>query len=186
MSMKRALVVPQQLSIVVCFGSHCEFPRNAYHLTPGNALAQSWCKTDMTSHLITRRQFVKSAGAFAGSAGAAALTGCAGIPGRTRKKIDIRIEDISFDYDEHVFRAPVGFAGAVVDRATMITVRCDVTTAGGRVARGFGSMPFNHTFSFPSQKLTKETKNDAMNALAAELARATGSHREFGHPLEIN
>ena len=66
----------------------------------------------------------------------------------------------------------------------MVTVKCSVRTAGGKVASGFGSIPFNHTFSFPSQKMTNETKNDAMKALAAELAKVTGSHQEFGHPIE--
>jgi L-alanine-DL-glutamate epimerase-like enolase superfamily enzyme len=136
---------------------------------------------------ITRRNFVKSAGIFAGSAVTAGLAGCTGIvTGASRKKSDIRIARISFGYDEHVFRAPVGFAGAVVDRATMVTVRCSVRTAGGKVASGFGSMPFNHTFSFPSKKLTSETKNDAMKALAAELAKVTGGYGEFAHPIEIN
>jgi L-alanine-DL-glutamate epimerase-like enolase superfamily enzyme len=98
----------------------------------------------------------------------------------------IRIEHISFGYDEHIFRAPVGFAGATVSRATMVTVRCSVRTAEGKVASGFGSMPFNHTFSFPSKTLSNEIKNDAMKALATELAKVTGSYREWGHPLDIN
>src|SRR5213596_3523053 len=137
--------------------------------------------------MITRRKFVKNAGALAGGVVAARLTGGIGIlSAASRKKSDIRIDHVSFGYDEYVFRAPVGFAGAVVDRATMVTVRCSVRTAGGKVAGGFGSIPFNHTFSFPSKKMTNETKNDAMKALAAELARVTGGYQEFAHPIEIN
>ncbi len=137
--------------------------------------------------MITRRKFVKNAGAVASGIFASSLTGCRGIvSAASRKKSDIRIDHISFGYDEDIFRAPVGFAGAVVDRDTRVTVRCSVRTAGGKVASGFGSMPFNHTFSFPSKKLTNETKNDEMKALAAELAKVTGSHQEFGHPIEIN
>src|SRR3989442_7346840 len=145
-------------------------------------------KANMTkTNMITRRKFVKSAGAIAGGVVAASLTGGIGVlSAASRKKSDIRIDHISFGYDEYVFRAPVGFAGAVVDRATMVTVRCSVRTAGGKVASGFGSMPFNHTFSFPSKKLSNETKNDAMKALAAELANVTGEYQEFGHPLDIN
>jgi L-alanine-DL-glutamate epimerase-like enolase superfamily enzyme len=136
---------------------------------------------------ISRRTFAKGLGAGAGGAVALGFAGCAGIlSGTSRKKSDIRIDHISIDYEEHLFRAPVGFAGAVVDRATMVTVRCEVRTAGGKVARGFGSMPFNHTFSFPSKRLTNEAKNNAMKALAAEIAKVTGSHEEFGHPIEIN
>src|SRR3989454_7952999 len=139
------------------------------------------------THMTKRRKFLKNAGALAGGIVAASLTGCTGIlSAGSRKKSDIRIDHISFGYDEYIFRAPVGFAGAVVDRATMVTVRCSVRTAGGKVASGFGSMPFNHTFSFPSKKMTNETKNEAMKALAAEIANVTGEYQEFGHPLDIN
>jgi L-alanine-DL-glutamate epimerase-like enolase superfamily enzyme len=136
---------------------------------------------------ITRRRFVKSAGALAsGMVAAGLMGGAAMVSGASRKKTDIRLENISFGYDEHIFRAPVGFAGAVVNRATMVTVRCSVRAAGGKVAGGFGSMPFNHTFSFPSKKLSDETKNNAMKALASELAQATGDYPEYAHPLDIN
>src|SRR5881394_557295 len=137
--------------------------------------------------MIARRKFLKSVGAFVGSCVGAGLSGRVGLlSAASRKKSDIRIDHISFGYDEYIFRAPVGFAGAVVDRATMVTVRCSVRTAGGKDASGFGSIPFNHTFSFPSKKLTNEAKNDAMKALATELAKVTGSHQEFAHPIEIN
>jgi L-alanine-DL-glutamate epimerase-like enolase superfamily enzyme len=142
--------------------------------------------TRMTSK-STRRGFVKGTGAFTVGILASSWAGCAKVvTGVGRKKSDIRIEHISFGYDEHLFRAPVGFAGAVVNRATIVTVRCSVRTAGGKVANGFGSMPFNHTFSFPSKTLSNETKNEAMKALAAELARVTGGNQEFGHPLDLN
>src|SRR5438034_5341417 len=137
--------------------------------------------------MITRRHFVQNGGVFIGAIASGTLTGCCSVfSGAGKKASDIRIEHISFGYDEHVFRAPVGFAGAVVNRATMVTVRCSVRTAGGKFAKGFGSMPFNHTFSFPSKTLSNETKNEAMKALAAELARVPGSYEEFGHPLDIN
>ena len=134
---------------------------------------------------LTRRTFVKGASAFVSGILASNSTCCAAIAAG-RKNSDVRINHISFGYDEHVFRAPVGFAGAVVNRATMVTVRCSVRTAGGRVANGFGSMPFNHTFSFPSKRLSDDTKNEAMKALAVELAKVTAEYQEFGHPLDIN
>jgi hypothetical protein len=135
----------------------------------------------------TRRHFLKSGGALAVSVlGSSMARYAEGASGGRRKKSDIRIEHISFDYNEYVFRAPVGFAQAVVNRATMVTVKCSVSTARGKFARGFGSMPFNHTFSFPSKTLSSEVKNDAMKALASELSKVTADYREFGHPLEIN
>src|SRR6185503_18018678 len=137
--------------------------------------------------MITRRTFLRSSGTLVGGVVVASLTGGINIlSAASRKKSDIRVDQFSFGYDEDIFRAPVGFAGAVVDRATRVTVRCSVHTAGGKVASGFGSMPFNHTFSFPSKKLTNESKNDAMKALASEIAKVTGSYSEFAHPIEIN
>jgi L-alanine-DL-glutamate epimerase-like enolase superfamily enzyme len=136
--------------------------------------------------MITRRKFVKKAGALAGGVVAASLTGSNVLSAAGRKKSDIRIENISFGYDEHIFRAPVGFAGALADRASIVTVKCSVRTAEGKVASGFGTIPFNHIFSFPSKRMTNETKNDAMKALSAELAKVTGAYREFAHPIEIN
>src|ERR1041385_328151 len=137
--------------------------------------------------MFTRRKFVKKGAALASGVVAASLTRGLGIlSAASRKNSDIRIDRVSFGYDEHVFRAPVGFAGAVVDRATMVTVRCSVHTAGGKAAHGFGLMPFNHTFSFPSKTLSAEVKNGAMKALAAELAKVTGAYGDWGHPFEIN
>jgi L-alanine-DL-glutamate epimerase-like enolase superfamily enzyme len=125
----------------------------------------------------TRRHFVRNV---------VALTAGILVSGASRRKTDVRIEHISHSYDEHVFRAPVGFAGAVVSRATMVTVRCAVRTVGGKIAAGFGSMPFNHTFSFPSKKLSGESKNDAMKALAAEITKVISGYSEYAHPLDID
>jgi L-alanine-DL-glutamate epimerase-like enolase superfamily enzyme len=139
------------------------------------------------TRVMTRRKFVKRVAALSAGVVPAALSGCTGIlPADRRKKSDIRIEDISLQYDEQVYRAPVGFAGAVMDRATLVTVRCSVRTAAGKVAHGFGIIPFNHTFSFPSKQMSPEAKNEAMKALALELAKVTGGYREFGHPIDIN
>ena len=137
--------------------------------------------------MTTRRKFLKTAGALASGAVAGNWTGCIGVSsGDGRKKSDVRIEQITHSYDEHIFRAPVGFAGALADRASIVTVECSVRTEGGKVASGFGTMPFNHIFSFPSKKMTNETKNNAMKALALEIAKLTGDYKEFGHPLDIN
>src|SRR5262245_53307064 len=132
------------------------------------------------SRKTPRRHFLQHAGALAAGIFASNLAGCAGIvAGAGRKKTDIRIEQISFGYEEHLFRAPVGFAGAVVNRATMVTVKCSVRTGAGKMANGFGAMPFNHTFSFPSKTLSNETKNEAMKALANELAKVTGAYPKW-------
>ena len=62
------------------------------------------------TNMITRRKFVQNAGALAGGVVAASLGGIGILSAASRKKSDIRIDSISFGYDEYVFRAPVGFA----------------------------------------------------------------------------
>src|SRR5262245_61570242 len=101
---------------------------------------------------ITRRKFVVGAAALAGGIGAGAI--CLA----TRKKpSDVRIEQVSYRYEEHAFRTPFRFARAVVNRQTVLTVDCTVRTASGKVASGFGMLPLNYTFSFPSERLSAES-----------------------------
>src|SRR3954447_19674147 len=74
-----------------------------------------------TKKRFSRRQFViGTASGFAGSLAA----GCViERPGHTRKRsMDIRVTDVSYRFDEYLYRAPVKFAGAIMDRATVITV----------------------------------------------------------------
>src|SRR5262249_36674673 len=78
------------------------------------------------------------------------------------------------------------FAGTVVDRQTMLTVNCTVRTAAGNEAKGFGTLPLNYTFTFPSKTLSPDARLGAMKALAGEIAKVTRAHREFGHPIDLN
>src|SRR5689334_20870431 len=117
----------------------------------------------------TRRCFVKGAAAVAGGLRGSGPARGVEILSPTRKRSDARIERISCSYEEHVFRAPLKFARTVVNRATLLTVDCTVRTRAGRVAAGFGMMPLNYTFSFPSRKLSEEARLGAMKALAAEI-----------------
>jgi L-alanine-DL-glutamate epimerase-like enolase superfamily enzyme len=135
---------------------------------------------------ITRREFVRSAVAVAGGLCAATVSAGAVIRPARRKKTDVRVERISYGYEEHVFRAPLKFARAVVDRETLLTVKCTVRTAAGKVAEGFGILPLNYVFSFPSKKLSAKARLGAMKALAAEVAKVTEKHTEFAHPIDIN
>src|SRR5262249_20917456 len=134
---------------------------------------------------LTRRGFVESTAAVVGGLGAAALCG-AGRAAATARKTDVRIERISLKYEEHVFRVPLKFALTVVDRATILTVTCTVRTAAGKVATGFGTLPLNYVFTFPSKKLSPDVRLGAMKALAEEIAKVTGAYQEFAHPIDIN
>src|SRR5207244_4066781 len=134
----------------------------------------------------TRRRVVKSAAAIAGGICTAGLSSGTAILSASTKKSDVRIERISYSYEEHIFRAPLKFARTVVDRATLITVQCMVRTASGKVATGFGTLPLNYTFSYPSKKLSADARLGAMKALTEEIAKVTGGYKEFAHPIDIN
>src|SRR5262245_21375363 len=129
----------------------------------------------------TRRTFVKAAAAVA-----AGLSGCAKTPTAPGEKKDVRIESVSCGYEEFAFRTPLKFALAVVNRQTMLTVNCTVRTAAGKVATGFGTLPLNYIFTFPSRKLSEQARLGAMKALAEELVKVTGEYKEYGHPIDAN
>jgi L-alanine-DL-glutamate epimerase-like enolase superfamily enzyme len=134
----------------------------------------------------TRRSFIGSAAAIAAGLCTPGPSRGVEIRSTTPKKSDARIEHISCRWEEQVFRALLKFARTVVDRATLLTVHCTVRTRAGRVANGFGMMPLNYTFSFPSRNLSEEVRLRAMKVLAAEVAKITGAYQEFGHPIDIN
>src|SRR5262249_49934430 len=84
------------------------------------------------------------------------------------------------------FRSPLKFARTVVTRATLLTVNCTVRTRAGQVGEGFGTMPLYYAFSYPSKKVPEQDRLAAMKKLAEEIAKVTGSYKEYGHPIEIN
>ena len=102
------------------------------------------------------------------------------------KPTDIRIEDVSYSFEDHLYRAPYKFGGRLVDRVTLLNVTCIVRTVRGRVAKGFGSMPLGNQWSFPSRVMSYDNTLDAMKTLAARVNKVTAVYREFGHPLDIN
>ncbi|MGE5645855.1 MAG: enolase C-terminal domain-like protein [Acidobacteriota bacterium] len=122
---------------------------------------------------MSRRKFL---------AGAAALPALA----RSARSTDIRIEDVSLDYEDFRYRRPMKFGGNVVDRVTLLNVYCTVRSASGKTARGFGSMPMGNVWSFPSHKLSYDQTLAAMKALAGQIETITRKYGEPGHPVEIN
>jgi L-alanine-DL-glutamate epimerase-like enolase superfamily enzyme len=133
-----------------------------------------------------RRRFLRSAVVAAGAICTAGLARGATVRSRRANHGDIRIEDIDLRYEEFVFRMPLKFARAVVDRQTMLTAHCTVRTAAGKEAEGFGTLPLNYTFTFPSRKLSPDARQGAMKALAEQIAKVTRSYCGFAHPIDIN
>jgi L-alanine-DL-glutamate epimerase-like enolase superfamily enzyme len=104
----------------------------------------------------------------------------------TGRPTHIRIERISFDYEDFRYRTPIKFGGMVVDRVTLLNVHCVVRAASGRTARGFGSMPLGNVWAFPSRLMSYQTTLGAMKALAGRIAKLTAACQEPGHPIDIN
>jgi L-alanine-DL-glutamate epimerase-like enolase superfamily enzyme len=99
---------------------------------------------------------------------------------------DIRIDDVSYDYEEFHYRTPYKFAGKEVDRATILNVRCVVHVTSGRSAHGFGSMPMGNVWSFPSERMSYDKTLGAMKALAERVRNISADFKEAGHPIDIN
>ena len=97
---------------------------------------------------------------------------------------DIRIDDVSYDYEDYRYRAPYKFGGREADRVTLLNVRCAVRTASGRSARGFGSMTMGNVWAFP--QLPYDTTLGAMKALAERIRKITADFKQPGHPIDIN
>ena len=102
------------------------------------------------------------------------------------KQTAIRVDEVSFSFEDIKYRAPYKFGGVAVDRATLINVNCQVRTRSGKVAKGFGSMPLGNVWSFPSRTLPYDKTLDAMKELAKRLGPLAASYKEYGHPIDIN
>lgn len=98
---------------------------------------------------------------------------------------DIHIEEVTYSYEDFLYRTPIKFGGVAVDRATLLNVQCGVRTVGGGTARGFGSMPLGNVWSFPSRVLSYDTTLGAMKGLAERIAQITAGYRQAGHPIDL-
>jgi hypothetical protein len=102
------------------------------------------------------------------------------------KATDVRIEELSHEYEDFLYRTPLKFGGNIVDRVTLLNVHCTVRTRNGKVARGFGSMPLGNVWSFPSKTLSYDDTLGAMKTLASRIQKLTADYDGTGHPIDIN
>ncbi len=119
------------------------------------------------------------------------LGGCVALPltfriGRAASPTEIRIEHISYSYQDYIYRVPIKFGGSVLDRATIINVNATVRTLDGKVTKGFGSMPMGNVWSFPSHTLKYDQTLAIMKQLADRISKITAGYQEAGHPIDIN
>jgi L-alanine-DL-glutamate epimerase-like enolase superfamily enzyme len=101
------------------------------------------------------------------------------------KSTDISIHDVSFDYEDFDYRAPLKFGGVAIDRVTILNVNTVVEGNNGRSSRGFGSMPLGNVWSYPSKVLGYDDTLRAMKTLTERIARIASDCKESGHPIDL-
>jgi L-alanine-DL-glutamate epimerase-like enolase superfamily enzyme len=101
------------------------------------------------------------------------------------KSTNIRIEEVSYTYEDFRYRTPIKFGGVALDRVTVLNVEITVRTAAGKASRGFGSMPLGNVWSFPSKTLTYDQTIGAMKAVVERVASINRSCKEVGHPIDL-
>ena len=97
----------------------------------------------------------------------------------------LRIDDVAFTFEDHLYRTPIKFGGVALDRVTLLNVEIAVRTDSGRRARGFGSMPLGNVWSFPSKTLGYAQTLAAMKAVVARVADVYRRCTESGHPIDL-
>jgi L-alanine-DL-glutamate epimerase-like enolase superfamily enzyme len=100
------------------------------------------------------------------------------------ERVTLQLRDVRLAFEDIRYRAPIKFGGVVLDRATLLNVECDLESASGRRATGFGSMPLGNVWAWPSKALTYEDTLSAMKRLAADVANLYRSSGEIVHPIE--
>ncbi len=97
---------------------------------------------------------------------------------------DMRIVDADCSFEPIHFRAPLKFGGRVVDHSYCMNVRVAAETRDGRRAEGFGSMPVGNVWAWPTDRLSGDETESAMQTFARRVT-ALAVDSAAGHPIEI-
>lgn len=135
---------------------------------------------------ISRRDFLRSTAALSMASFWGTVCFKPGLLARSSRIRGIQVSEISLDYENYLYRTPIKFGGTVLDRVTLLNVRCVVRNREGKTAQGFGSMPMGNIWSFPSKTMSYEVTLGAMKSLAGQIAEISRQCREYGHPIELN
>lgn len=98
---------------------------------------------------------------------------------------DVRIKDVTFGYEDYLYRTPIKFGGVALDRVTLLNVEMAVETQAGKVARGFGSMPLGNVWAWPTKALTYNETLAAMKKAAKLICECYRQFPNSGHPVLI-
>ncbi|MDA1191763.1 MAG: mandelate racemase/muconate lactonizing enzyme family protein [Candidatus Poribacteria bacterium] len=99
---------------------------------------------------------------------------------------DIRILDVSYDFETHQYRTPLKFGGVPTDRCVLFNARVRVQTRDGKEAEGFGSMPLGNAWAFPPRYVPFDQSLDAMKRLAVLAADKARECNLTAHPLDLS
>ena len=100
------------------------------------------------------------------------------------KGTDIRIREVSFDFEQHQYRTPLKFGGVPTDHCILFNVRMVVETRAQKIGHGFGSMPLGNVWAFPPRYVPFEQSLSAMKQLAEQSVAKTREHHLIAHPLD--
>lgn len=101
------------------------------------------------------------------------------------KSTDIRVVDAVLTTEDFPFRTPLKFGGRVLDRHRLINVQVTVENGQGHHAIGLGSMPIGNVWAWPSDKVSPDQAEKAMEAFAERIVRLTDAMDDYEHPIDL-
>jgi L-alanine-DL-glutamate epimerase-like enolase superfamily enzyme len=133
------------------------------------------------SSLRSRRSFLTM------TLGSAAIAASCSRPGVVvANPRDIRIDEVRYEFEDHLYRFPHVFGGFTTDRCTLLNVTVRVSDRQGKSAEGFGSMTMGNVWSWKTQRYGYEETLAVMKELAGRSRAIMAEYRDYGHPIEIN
>jgi L-alanine-DL-glutamate epimerase-like enolase superfamily enzyme len=94
---------------------------------------------------------------------------------------DVTIREVQHSFEHHAYRTPLKFGGQTMTACTLLNVTMTVETKAGKVASGFGSMPLNNTWTWPSATLSPVETLDGMKQAAGTVSKLYLSTNDFAH-----
>lgn len=142
---------------------------------------------------LSRRQFIKGT---LGTTAAVVLTGGHPHPSQaagsrfgevltTQKPTDIKILEVTNEFEKFDYRSPMKFGGNVVKDVTLLNVKIRVRNREGKEAVGSGSMTLGNVWAWPPKVVPPDQTLSAMVQLGGLLAESTRSFDMTSHPVEI-
>jgi L-alanine-DL-glutamate epimerase-like enolase superfamily enzyme len=99
---------------------------------------------------------------------------------------DITIRHVESSFEDYSYRTPIKFGGVALDKVKILNVTMTVESRGGKVGKGFGSMPLGNVWAWPSRSLTYDQTLAGMQQLASSAASLYATCDLTGHPIDIS